>query len=535
MFAFSQAKPYTGSIRSKVNIPTGEYLSAAFEQGVHDSMFNSIMNMTELDLEREGRVMTADEANKQYGLGTLKFEQDVHESVARTLNERKAAEMRRQYYLSQGNPGGLFSGRGLAGVGAGFVGSILNPLDFSVNFLPVVGSEAAAARLASRGAGPVRQTLARGLVTTEEALARSIPVAPRLTSALIQGAVGNVVAEVPHLISALESQEDYTFADSVVNVAAGTVLGGALHLAMTAAERAFNRLSAGTRETMLRQAIDQFVKGEDVRVEKYIEIDPNVIRERVRFDEASARLKAIEELPDDLKQGELVGHRIVVTVDPVELGLDRGKIEVLITKNTIPGEAEYRITLVENNNPISHIDVTEKTARYIATKKPDAKFLLTLPAASNNGSLLHPDDLTGDQARRNRPDILEWGEPIFKESAQKETNLKALLESERAAWDEEGRFRKEMRAEIDRQIAEGRTLSPEQLKEWGGIIAPDKMEATLKEQSAQLKKDLDELMEEIGQVQEPAAKQELEAIAERTKKNLSAIEQAIACVIANPS
>ena len=300
-FAFSQLQPLDTGRVSKIDVPLGQYLSNAFSQGVHDSMFASISAIRELEiLERTGPLLSAEDATKQYGLGSLKFEQPVYESEARLLRQRKEAEMRRSFYLSSGNPDGLFSKRGIAGLGASMLGNILNPLDFAVNFVPVVGSEAAALRSASLGRGVARQALERGLVTTET-LGR-LP-APQLVTSLVNAGVGNVVAEVPHLVSALESKEDYTIADSITNVLAGTALGAAIHLGLSQAVRIYERLNPDTKETMLKEAINQYLEGKDIDVIKFVEIDEATLRSKVRFNEDLARTQATKSLSvEDVKQ-----------------------------------------------------------------------------------------------------------------------------------------------------------------------------------------------------------------------------------------
>ena len=81
-----------------------------------------------------------------------------------------------------------------------------------------------------------------------------------------------------------------------------------------------------------------------------------------------------------------------------------------------------------------------------------------------------------------------------------------------------------------------KTLTPEQEKEWRMLESGgEKAEATLKEQSAELQREYDELLKEMGEQTDPELKEQLSQIAERTKKSLDAVEQAIACLLNNPS
>lgn len=572
MFAFSQLRGDVGGIRSAVDVPFGEYLSVAFEQGVHDSMFHSVSAMRELDMEREGDYLTPEELNRKYAIGTLKFDRSTYEGEARLLRERKEAEMRRQYYLSQGNPGGIFSARGMAGIGAGFLGSVLNPLDLSVNFLPIVGSEVAAGRLAAGGAGLGRRMLARGLITGEE-VAQAFPRTPGLVTSLIQGGVGNLVAEIPHAISELESKADYTSSDAVVNVVSGTLLSGALHLAITAAVRAYSRVTAPTRERMLREAVDQFVRGEEIRVEKYVEIDENVIREGVRFNEAVARERALRNLDiEDVRRivREQLNERVAGTavkigdkiftgetpseihVNVFEQAISKDPSIVGMTKEQFVGlsESELEEVIYESAILFKGGFVTDK-GRFISREEAarlsgiretyaldslafdeDPKQILMLSILER---IQHErEDLSQEESfklakleldevlRKNQEEFFNRPDVIQAIDAERERRVRALIESERQSWDEEGRFRRERAAEIQRQVDEGRTLTPEQVREWG-FEDREGTASLIKDQLSELEAETRTLGEELGE--------DVDKLREQSRASEAAIRAAVDCVL----
>jgi len=102
------------------------------------------------------------------------------------------------------------------------------------------------------------------------------------------------------------------------------------------------------------------------------------------------------------------------------------------------------------------------------------------------------------QYRKQQADAAFFERPEVKKLVEEEQarRVQEYINKERESWDEEGRFRKEFRAEMDRQISEGRTLTPEQAREWG-FDDVEKTAATLKEQSADLEKQIQDLADEL--------------------------------------
>lgn len=306
MFAFSQVEPDTGVVQ-KPQIPLGRFLGAAWDQGLHDSMAGSLYRISEqFQLEHDvsfwglldqqaGRKLTAEEANAQYGDQQLRFSEPVYEGMARLMRERQDANKQREYLLANGNDS--WTRLGLA-FGASMLASLANPVDFATMFIPIVGEEAAAGKLAALGAGRVRQMLARGIVT-EERLAGAVGVkalTPKVMAAAIEGSVGQTIAEIPLYISNRMDQTPYTLADSAVNIALGGAFAVSLRLGLEGAARLLRKASRETKEAAFQKALSDTLLGKDVDVGRIVEVDPHVIRERVIFDEVSAHAKAAQEV-----------------------------------------------------------------------------------------------------------------------------------------------------------------------------------------------------------------------------------------------
>lgn len=509
---------------TQFDVPMSQFLGVAFEQGVHDSAFNSIMELTEKSLEQDGRTLTPKEANELYGLPTLTFDSPVRESEARLLNQRKQSELRRQFYLGQGNPGGLLSGRGIAGLGASMLGSISNPLDFSLNFMPIVGSEAAVAKLASMGRGTFRQSLARGFIT-QESLALKVPLAPKLTESLIQGFVGNMAAEVPHLMNEISSKGNYTSEEAAINIVAGTAIGGALHLGITSAARIFARASAVTRETMLRRAVDDFVNGRDTRVHQLVSVDENIIRDRVRFDEQVAGDLRFANSLDEARaivrqeQQEYPAKAAVVNSETGEVrtGPHHWMIYVDDWSEKAMQDLEKNRMMVTNKGRVISMDEAAELGRMKKIEGVDRVVSEQFVQESSDPDYLSPEDRSIFDAMRedgltdaeaitelrkifkNRIDDHFFSRPEVQRAVEEEHArvIAEHIEVERQSWDEEGRFRKEYRAEMERQVAEGRTLTPEQAREWG-FEDHKSASAVMKQQEQELQKELEALADELG-------------------------------------
>ena len=123
------------------------------------------------------------------------------------LIDWKRQETARQNVLDNARKGGLTF---TAQLGAGLLGSMLDPLNVGSAFVPIFGH----ARFASQ-LGQTASVFGRGAI--------------RAKRGFIEGAAGAAMVEPVVLLAAQEQQADYDHVDSMANLAFGSVLGGGLH------------------------------------------------------------------------------------------------------------------------------------------------------------------------------------------------------------------------------------------------------------------------------------------------------------------
>jgi hypothetical protein len=157
--------------------------------------------------KREGPkdVISSDEANSLYGETGLKFDAPVSAGYAKTSAEKKQQENERTKIVARA-PGGF--GTGAAYIAGAFYGSLRDPINIGLSFLPIVG-EARYAKL-------VQLYGQHG---------------GRLAKGAIEGAAGAALVEPIVYAGAQVPQYNYGLADSLLNIAVGTGLGGGLHFA----------------------------------------------------------------------------------------------------------------------------------------------------------------------------------------------------------------------------------------------------------------------------------------------------------------
>ena len=194
----------------------------------------------------ESELLQPEQAAKEFGLdGALKFNEPVTREEAEELYDLKRAEQQRKLIMSQG-AGGLW--QGVATFGAGLGASILDPLNIASVFIPVVGQARFARAVEAAGSTWARTGL-------------------RVKQGGIQGLVGAAALEPFVYGVARDEQADYGLADSLLNLAFGTVLGGGLHAAGGLLSDLTNPLTLKEREDALRAAVAAVVEGRPVRVE----------------------------------------------------------------------------------------------------------------------------------------------------------------------------------------------------------------------------------------------------------------------------
>lgn len=211
----------------------GTAFGTAFEDQLQDNPLADLSHVNQLSMARSGayvgggRVMaqrnpffsptlSPEEANARFGIdGQLKFDRPVRQKEAELLHGWKTEAIQRQDILARADQSGLAQGERF---GARLLAMALDPVNVATSFIPVVG-EARFAYLAGK-VGKIGATVVKGAV---------------------EGATGAALTEPLHYFESRQEQEDYSAADSLANIAFGSILGGGLHLGAAGIRKALGK------------------------------------------------------------------------------------------------------------------------------------------------------------------------------------------------------------------------------------------------------------------------------------------------------
>ena len=143
-------------------------------------------------------MLSKDELEERYKDLGLKFEGPMSEGAAKILADTKKAELIRKDVMARLGAGGT-----VAGFGGGLLAMLMDPLEVSTAFIPVLGP-------ASKGALVTRLGVMRG----------------RIAAGAIEGFTGNLITEPFYAGLSSKLQLDYQMADAALNLAFGAGLGG---------------------------------------------------------------------------------------------------------------------------------------------------------------------------------------------------------------------------------------------------------------------------------------------------------------------
>ena len=265
------------------------------------------------------------ELNKEYNELGLYFKEDEFQSVVDIMVEKKEAERERQSIIQRGPEGSWnpFSAGfyvGAAKFGTGLAVSMLDPINIGASFIPVFGQMRFAA-LAAR----------QGLRTA------------RLTRGVVEGAVGAALVEPIVYSAAKRVQADYGAADSLLNIAFGSILGGGLHVGVGK----LRDIKTVAKYKNFRKKVEEVRKETGIKSD---ELEPELTNEQILFREyykdtsdfmlklektdPRTRKLLLEKSLGDLMLDETVDVGSIVNADPV----------LRTTENSIP-------TVERNNQP----------------------------------------------------------------------------------------------------------------------------------------------------------------------------------------
>ena len=188
-------------------------------------------------------------ASENYRPGLTYPDGGYTEEAAALIAERFDRRTRRAIVMNRAPQGGLATA---AVFGAEMAGALVDPLSIASSFVPVVGEVRYAAMVNRFG-----RTGARAL------------------RGGVEGFVGNAAIEpASYLAAQAEQNPDYTMANSLINVAFGTVFSAGLHVGVGAVGDAVSRFQRPTVEVAHQKAVADLVEGRSVDVAPVVRRDP---------------------------------------------------------------------------------------------------------------------------------------------------------------------------------------------------------------------------------------------------------------------
>ena len=399
---------------------TMDVLGATFQQAFYENPMNAALRSTQLFFGGDtGRKLTPQEYQESefFREGITVGEDGIYEGAASILAERYDVRSKRKLILSRSR-GGV--GLGATQLGVGLVASMLDPLAVGAAFIPGV----AAARLGM-------------------AVARPVTASGRFARGAVEGAVGTAALEpIVYGAARYEQDADYTLADSMLNVAFGTVLGGGLHAVGGAIGDAVSRSRLKTKKALLQTAVAQLADGRKVDVEPLIKADSQ-LRNDPAFRGANVVDESIGETPDlDMRPK---GNRIPDSLRPLLVPGERPKSvrEFIRSIGGIKGDDPLATDLLERSGGDKSL--------FRAKRGKDKQPLDRAREAAEEAGYL-PEGSTVD-------DLLELVARDTKETpvySQRDADFDARLEQARAINDELEKYRIDPKGYTDQQI--GRLL-----------------------------------------------------------------------------
>lgn len=285
-FAFPPVEAETGIPITGRDASLTDYLGLKFTIGAGQTAGRAITGMIG-DLFDDSELLDPKRANELYSNPDtgLVFDEPIRENRARAMQERHDLNAIAQAELDTIQNVGWV--KGSAGFVTQMIGGMSHPIDFSMNFIPFVGS----AKLAKGATGPLSAAMTRGLLISEETIAKHVTF-PRITAAVIDATAGNILAEIPVAVQARRNKEEYGTEDFAVNILGGALIAGGLKgitLGLARAREAHARLTPEIQDRMLKDAIQQIAVGKSPDVHSHATIDPKLMEAEWRELEAAVR------------------------------------------------------------------------------------------------------------------------------------------------------------------------------------------------------------------------------------------------------
>jgi GNAT superfamily N-acetyltransferase len=411
-----EAKPTTSET-------IGAYVQETF-QG-EGSFSQDIRAKNIRDDEKRNAPITQEDwkASENYREG-LTFHPTMTEYSAKTLAEIKDDRDNRQLIMDKAS-----KLQTVAGFGVGFLSGLAEPKN-------LVSGVAAA--LVTGGVGAVVPSIGRMIGVNS--------VRAAATRGAAEGVVGAAITEPSNIESSKIVQGDYTMADSMLNLALGSVLGaglggGAKALELRARGKKLEEIQASRAErpVMIKEfdtALSQVVQGADVDVAAVRQLDNAEVSAKARQE-----LPRIEEKIAALREQEGVAPDVVIKpvsnlesiqaeYPSVKMSMSDGKANITVSKIIVPEEArgggvgtEIMGKIIDyadaNDKPIF---LTPSTDFGASSKARLTKFYKSLGFVENKGK---NKDFTSQETMVRLPK-----KPKVSEDLQRLENKRAKAESD---------------------------------------------------------------------------------------------------------
>lgn len=345
MFALSDSEPTSLGFVARVDPTIGDVLEAGYSAGKDTSLLGYSTRVFDNFLADEGwasslarqemgmesvEPMAVEELNKKYGLPGLTFDRPITEEAAKLQSDRQKKLLHYSYltselptsFLGLPGPGEGFT-KSLAAFGANVAGSLANPLDFALTFVPWVGEAKATS------------ALGRGMVAAERLpFVAKFPVA---APAIINNLVSQSIIEVPRALGDIQEKG----APDWKGIATDIVVGGAVAEGLRQAGLMVAKLTKGTFDAALRKGLADAQADRPIDVSANIQQDPNVVRGDV---EATLR----RDLEAKIRQAPDFEAKVKETVD--SMLKDRAFLEKrldLIKKSEVLSDADALVMVRE--------------------------------------------------------------------------------------------------------------------------------------------------------------------------------------------
>ena len=249
-----------GAVIEDLDTTAGDYLGAVGEEALFMNPGAILWRLGERAQAEAygGNLVDPEEATAQYEHLGLGFDRPHPRAVIDKIVDRKRRELVRRSVIERADAGpGLMA----AGFAKSLLASIIDPINIAAIFIPG-GGEALLGKL--------------GLAFKSGSTLAKASVGRRVFTGAVEGAVGAAAIEPLILYGASLDQTDYELADSLLNLALSSVIGGGVHglIGVAAARRA--RLEAAdvnTRRTAFKAALAQFAEGRSVDVNPIFDLD----------------------------------------------------------------------------------------------------------------------------------------------------------------------------------------------------------------------------------------------------------------------